>query len=73
MNVLASEDQPVAALQLRAVRKSLGHDAERVTGATAAWERLKPGGFRVIVSDGRMPEVGGLDLSRMVRNRGGGG
>lgn len=55
------------------MRKSLGHDAERVTGATAAWERLKPGGFRVIVSDGRMPEVGGLDLSRMVRNRGGGG
>lgn len=71
MNVLAIEDQPVAALQLRAVLKSLGHEAELVTSATAAWERLKHGAFRVIVSDWRMPGLDGLDLCRMVRNRGG--
>lgn len=71
VNVLAIEDQPVAALQLRAVLKSLGHEAELATSATAAWERLKHGGFRVVVSDWRMPGLDGLDLCRMVRNRGG--
>ncbi len=71
MKVLAIEDQPVAALHLRAVLKSLGHEAEMVTNATDAWRQLMQGGFRVVVSDWRMPGMDGLDLCRLVRNRGG--
>lgn len=71
MKVLAIEDQPVAALQLSAVLKALGHQAELVTNATDAWKQLTQGGFRVVVSDWRMPGMDGLDLCRMVRNRGG--
>jgi CheY-like chemotaxis protein len=53
------------------VRQSLGDDAELGTSATAAWARLKHGAFRVIVRDRRRPEFDGLDLCRMVHNRGG--
>ncbi len=71
MKILAIEDQPVAAMQLMAVVKSLGHEGELATNATDAWKRLMHGGFRVVVSDWRMPSMDGLDLCRMVRNRGG--
>jgi DNA-binding response OmpR family regulator len=53
------------------VRQSLGDDAELGTSATAVWARLKHGAFRVIVRDRRRPEFDGLDLCRMVHNRGG--
>lgn len=41
------------------------------TNANDAWRALMQGGFRVVVSDWRMPGLDGLDLCRMVRNRGG--
>ena len=71
MKVLAIEDQPIAALQLQAVVKSLGHEVEWVTNGKAAWERLSERTFRVVVSDWRMPVIDGLDLCRMIRERGG--
>jgi CheY-like chemotaxis protein len=71
MKILALEDQPVAALQLLAVLRSLGHETELVKDATEAWTRLNRGGYRVVVSDWRMSGVDGLDLCRMIRARGG--
>jgi phosphoserine phosphatase RsbU/P len=71
MKVLAIEDQPVAAMQLMATLRSLGHDAELAKDGTAAWARLTQGGYRVVVSDWRMPGLDGLDFCRMIRNRGG--
>lgn len=71
MKVLAIEDQPVAALQLMAVLRSLGHEAEHVKDSTEAWARLTSGGYRVIVSDWRMPGIDGLEFCRMIRDRGG--
>ncbi len=69
MKVLAIEDQPIAALQLQAVVKSLGHEVELVTSAKAAWSRLAERDIRVVVSDWRMPVIDGLDLCRMLRQR----
>jgi len=71
MKILALEDQPVAALQLLAVLRSLGHEAELVKDATEGWGRLNQGGYRVVVSDWRMAGVDGLDFCRMIRGRGG--
>ncbi len=71
MKILALEDQPVAAMQLMAVLRALGHEGEHVRDASEAWSRLSHGGYRVVVSDWRMSGLDGLDLCRMIRDRGG--
>lgn len=71
MKVLAIEDQPVAAMQLAAALRSLGHEPECVRDGMAAWKELTRHRYRVVVSDWRMPGVDGLDLCRMIRNSGG--
>jgi phosphoserine phosphatase RsbU/P len=71
MRILAIEDQPVAALQLMAVVRSLGHEAEHAKDSADALARLVAGGYRVVVSDWRMPGIDGLELCRLIRQRGG--
>lgn len=71
MKILAVEDQPVATLQLMAVVRSLGHEAEHAANAADALTRLVAGNHRVVVSDWRMPGIDGLDLCRLIRQRGG--
>src|SRR5687767_5160259 len=71
MNVLAIEDQPIAAMQLTAALRTLGHAPTCVRDGQAAWAELARQPYRVVVSDWRMPGVDGLDLCRMIRNRGG--
>ena len=71
MKILAIEDQAVAALQLMAVLRSLGHDAAHVNDSTTALARLTHGGYRVVVSDWLMPGIDGLELCRLIRKRGG--
>jgi DNA-binding response OmpR family regulator len=69
MNVLAIEDQAIAGLQLMATLRALGHEAELTTDGAAAMQRLEAGGFRVVVSDWRMPGMDGLDFCRRLRQR----
>jgi len=71
MKLLAIEDQPAAALHLKAVLTALGHEVVQVADGLEAWERLKDGAFRVVVSDWRMPGLDGLGLCRRIRERGG--
>lgn len=71
MKVLAIEDQPVAALQLTATLRSLGYEVELLNDGAAAWERLNAGGYRIVVSDWRMPGLDGLEFCRRLRQRGG--
>jgi CheY-like chemotaxis protein len=42
-----------------------------VKDGNLAWTRLTQGGYRVVVSDWRMPGMDGLDFCRMVRKQGG--
>jgi sigma-B regulation protein RsbU (phosphoserine phosphatase) len=71
MKIIAIEDQPVASMLLMSTLRMLGHEAELVNDGGTAWDRIVQGGYRVVVSDWRMPGVDGLDLCRMVRKRGG--
>jgi phosphoserine phosphatase RsbU/P len=71
MKVLAIEDQPVAALQLTAALRVLGHEPECVKDGMTAWQEIERHPYRVVVSDWRMPGIDGLDLCRMIRHRGG--
>ncbi|MBI5688658.1 MAG: response regulator transcription factor [Verrucomicrobia bacterium] len=71
MRILAIEDQPVAAMQLLAVLKSQGHTVDAAHDGEEAWRMLESGGHRIVVSDWRVPGIDGLQLCRMIRNRGG--
>lgn len=71
MKILALEDQAVAAMLLSALLKSLGHEVDMVADGASAWDKLVAGGHRVVVSDWRMAGINGLDLCRMIRQRGG--
>ena len=71
MNILALEDQPIAAMRIMAVLRSLGHTPDHVADGATAWAQLEAGGYRVVVSDWRMTGIDGLDLCRMIRKRGG--
>lgn len=67
MKILVIEDQMPAALVLMATLRTLGHEVEHVQNSESAWARLNEGGYRVVVSDWRMPGVDGLGFCRMVR------
>lgn len=71
MKTLVIEDQPIAATLLMSTLRALGCEAEHVADATTAWGRICEGGFRVVVSDWRMPGLDGLGLCRMIREQGG--
>ena len=71
MKILVLEDQPVAAMLVMALLKAMGHEAELAAEGATAWTKLEAGGYRVVVSDWRMPGIDGLDFCRMIRKRGG--
>lgn len=71
MRILAIEDQPIAALQLLGVLKSLRHDVDQAADGVAAWRMLAEAGHRVVVCDWQLPGMDGLELCRRIRARGG--
>jgi DNA-binding response OmpR family regulator len=71
LQILTVEDESAIAQMLGLV---LGGPASKVTRAADGWEALikigaskKP--FDVVITDHRMPRVGGLDLVRRLRSR----
>ncbi|MBI3886463.1 MAG: response regulator transcription factor [Opitutae bacterium] len=71
MKILALEDQPVPGLLLMATLRALGQEADLAADGATAWEKFCAGGYRVVVSDWRMPGLDGLELCRKIRRRGG--
>jgi sigma-B regulation protein RsbU (phosphoserine phosphatase) len=71
MRILANEDQPIAAMQLGAALRKLGHEPVAAAGGAEAWARLNQEPLRIVVSDWRMPGIDGLELCRLIRKRGG--
>lgn len=69
MRVLAIEDQPVSAARLLGTLRALGHQAELASDGASAWQRLREGGYRVVVSDWRMPGLDGLEFCRRLRSQ----
>lgn len=67
--VLAVEDDPVALTVLEHSVRSLGYEVVSAVDGEAAWERLKDGSCRIVVSDWSMPRLNGLDLCRRIRAR----
>jgi putative two-component system response regulator len=62
--ILVVDDEEQIAQLLAGILRSDGHDAEWVTDGEAALERLRKGGFDLLMTDIRMPKMDGMRLIR---------
>ncbi len=65
--ILVADDEPKLGAVLAEALELDGHEAIRVGGGREAVARLESGGFDVVVTDLRMPEVDGLAVLRAAR------
>jgi two-component system, NtrC family, response regulator HydG len=65
--ILVADDEPKLGVLLAEALELDGHEAVRVGGGREALARLGAGGFDVVVTDLRMPEVDGLAVLRAAR------
>jgi len=64
--ILVVDDDPLSREFLGEAVRSLGYAVETIGNPLRAIERLAAGGFDLVLSDVRMPELSGLDLVRRV-------
>jgi putative two-component system response regulator len=62
--ILVVDDEEQIAQLLAGILRSDGHDAEYVTDGETALERLRKGGFDLLMTDIRMPKMDGMRLIR---------
>lgn len=69
MRVLVVEDDRVSSAFLRDTLTYFGYDVTTAENGVEAFELLRTGEFRIVVSDWEMPEMNGAELCRKVRQR----
>ena|SRR3989304_4749837 len=67
--VLVVEDEDAVGKLLTEQLKELGYEAFRTSNAVSALAKLGEGGFKLVLTDLRLPGMSGLDLLRQVRPR----
>ncbi|MBV8266280.1 MAG: diguanylate cyclase [Planctomycetaceae bacterium] len=67
MKILVAEDDRASALKLRRALERMGHAVDVVHDGAGAWRRVRDGGIGLLISDWEMPEMDGLELSRLIR------
>jgi two-component system chemotaxis response regulator CheY len=70
MRVLVVEDDRSEAMTIQRVVDSFGHEVAWASSAAQAWDLLRDGDFRVVISDWMMPGGDGLSLCRRIRSAG---
>jgi CheY-like chemotaxis protein/HPt (histidine-containing phosphotransfer) domain-containing protein len=68
LSVLVAEDTPTNQIIIKAFLEEMGHTAVLVDDGQQALYALAGGGFDLVLMDGRMPVMDGLDATRHVRN-----
>ncbi|HUJ70955.1 MAG TPA: response regulator [Verrucomicrobiae bacterium] len=69
MNVLVVEDDEVSRRILRRSLSRLGYTVSQASDGAEAWALLQRESIRIVVSDWTMPQMDGLALCRLVRER----
>jgi len=68
VRILILDDERIVCDRLRPALEKLGYHVEALTDSRAAVERLSKGRIDVLVTDLKMPGVGGIDVLRFVRD-----
>ena len=71
MRLVTVDDDPSALMLLSGYLESLGHEVATAKNGAEAYELVKHGNYRVVISDWEMPEMTGIELCRKIRERGG--
>jgi putative two-component system response regulator len=69
MRVLVVEDDCITAEMLANSLQEFGYEVATAGNGREAFELIRTGRFRLVVSDWEMPEMSGLDLCRKIRRR----
>lgn len=69
MRVLIVDDDPVSIEMIAEDLRELGYDVTTASNGREAFELIRSGRFRLVVSDWQMPQMSGLDLCREIRKR----
>jgi diguanylate cyclase (GGDEF)-like protein len=69
LEIVLVESDRVSAEHLRSTLEALGHQAEIVEDAAAAWRRVCESTVGLLISDWDMPGMNGLELCRRIRAR----
>lgn len=73
MRVLVADDDWIAAQMLASAVEAFGYDVTVAENGDEAYEQIRTGEFRLVVTDWEMPGMSGIDLCRKIRSRTSGG
>ncbi len=69
MQIIVADDDRSVALTLAGFLTASGHEVAIAHDGREAYELLKTGNYRVVISDWEMPEMNGIELCRAIRSR----
>lgn len=69
MRVLVADDDPTSVLTLEVFLTDLGYEVLTATNGKEAFDRIQEDDIRLVISDWEMPEMNGLELCSLVRQR----
>jgi len=69
LQVLVAEDDSVSAELLAGALSQFGYEATIARNGAEAYDLVRTGQYRLLVSDWEMPGINGVDLCRKIRQR----
>lgn len=73
MHILVADDELTSRTVLSALVRKAGHTPVVVADGAEAWERHRAEPFAIVVTDWLMPNMSGIDLTRVIREAAAGG